>query len=139
MLPRLKHDKDDGYRLTYGGYDFLAMRAMSKRDTMHSVGNQIGVGKESGTHLFPAVSSLVSTNIRDIYIVADAEGKEMVLKLHRFVISFASRDCRSRELESGLVEYPSELLKKSEITLVNGNRHLGCTCLAWRRKRNGHS
>ena len=39
---------DDGYRLTYGGYDFLAMRALSKRDSMYSVGNQIGVGKESG-------------------------------------------------------------------------------------------
>jgi len=39
---------DDGYRLTYGGYDYLAMRAMSKRDSMHSIGNQIGVGKESG-------------------------------------------------------------------------------------------
>lgn len=39
---------DDGYKLTYGGYDYLAMRAMSKRDSMHSVGNQIGVGKESG-------------------------------------------------------------------------------------------
>lgn len=39
---------DDGYRLTYGGYDFLAMRAMSKRDSVYSVGNQIGVGKESG-------------------------------------------------------------------------------------------
>ena len=42
---------DDGYRLTYGGYDYLAMRAMSKRDSMHSVGNQIGVGKESGEAL----------------------------------------------------------------------------------------
>lgn len=41
---------DDGYRLTYGGYDFLAMRAMSKRDTVQSVGNQIGVGKESGAY-----------------------------------------------------------------------------------------
>jgi RIO-like serine/threonine protein kinase len=39
---------DDGYRLTYGGYDYLAMRALSKRDSMYSVGNQIGVGKESG-------------------------------------------------------------------------------------------
>lgn len=39
---------DDGYRLTYGGYDYLAMRAMSKRDSVYSVGNQIGVGKESG-------------------------------------------------------------------------------------------
>jgi RIO kinase 2 len=41
---------DDGYRLTYGGYDYLAMRAMSKRDTLYSVGNQIGVGKESGEY-----------------------------------------------------------------------------------------
>ena len=39
---------DDGYRLTYGGYDYLAMRTLSKRGTVHSVGNQIGVGKESG-------------------------------------------------------------------------------------------
>jgi len=39
---------DDGYRLTYGGYDYLAMRALSKRDSMYSVGNQIGVGKEAG-------------------------------------------------------------------------------------------
>ena len=39
---------DDGYRLTYGGYDYLAMRALSKRDSVYSVGNQIGVGKESG-------------------------------------------------------------------------------------------
>jgi hypothetical protein len=47
-------DADDGYRLTYGGYDYLAMRALSKRDSMYSVGNQIGVGKESGEcfHLF---------------------------------------------------------------------------------------
>ncbi|KAJ7837539.1 RIO1 family-domain-containing protein [Mycena olivaceomarginata] len=66
LVSKVQNAKYDGYRLTYGGYDFLAMRAMSKRDTMHSVGNQIGVGKES-----------------DIYIVADTEGQEMVLKLHR--------------------------------------------------------
>ncbi|KAK0208310.1 RIO1 family-domain-containing protein [Desarmillaria ectypa] len=66
LIAKVQNSKYDGYRLTYGGYDYLAMRAMSKRDSMHSVGNQIGVGKES-----------------DIYIVADSEGKEMVLKLHR--------------------------------------------------------
>ena len=43
-----KKPPDDGYRLTYGGYDYLAIRTLSKRDTVHSVGNQIGVGKESG-------------------------------------------------------------------------------------------
>ncbi|KAJ7597107.1 RIO1 family-domain-containing protein [Mycena floridula] len=66
LISRVQNAKYDGYRLTYGGYDFLAMRALSKRDSMYSVGNQIGVGKES-----------------DIYVVADNEGKEMVLKLHR--------------------------------------------------------
>lgn len=43
---------DDGYRLTYGGYDYLAMRALSKRDSVYSIGNQIGVGKESGLLFF---------------------------------------------------------------------------------------
>ncbi|TCD61751.1 hypothetical protein EIP91_007977 [Steccherinum ochraceum] len=66
LVARVQNSRYDGYRLTYGGYDYLAMRALSKRDSMYSVGNQIGVGKES-----------------DIYIVADAEGNEMVLKLHR--------------------------------------------------------
>jgi len=41
---------DDGYRLTYGGYDFLAMRTFARRDTVYSVGNQIGTGKESGQY-----------------------------------------------------------------------------------------
>jgi RIO kinase 2 len=77
---------DDGYRLTYGGYDYLAMRALSKRDSMYSVGNQIGVGKESGiwTHSYIGMLSVCSGIVLvDIYIVADTDGKEMVLKLHR--------------------------------------------------------
>jgi hypothetical protein len=75
---------DDGYRLTYGGYDYLAMRAMSKRDSMHSVGNQIGVGKESGEASDFSHFGIISHMKEDIYIVADAEGQEMVLKLHRY-------------------------------------------------------
>ncbi|XP_013787773.1 serine/threonine-protein kinase RIO2-like [Limulus polyphemus] len=56
----------DGYRLTFMGYDYLALRVLSNKNVVMSVGNQIGVGKES-----------------DIYIVADEDGKEMVLKIHR--------------------------------------------------------
>lgn len=59
--------KDDGYRLTYGGLDYLALNAFSKRKSVYSVGNQIGVGKES-----------------DIYVVADETGTQRVLKIHRF-------------------------------------------------------
>ncbi|XP_030049274.1 serine/threonine-protein kinase RIO2 [Microcaecilia unicolor] len=54
-----------GYRLTYGGYDYLALKALSSREVVSSVGNQMGVGKES-----------------DIYIVANEE-KQLALKLHR--------------------------------------------------------
>ncbi|OCH95790.1 RIO1-domain-containing protein [Obba rivulosa] len=70
LVARVQNSRYDGYRLTYGGYDYLAIRALSKRDTLYSVGNQIGVGKESGER-------------SNIYVVADAEGHEMVLKLHR--------------------------------------------------------
>ncbi|GJJ08789.1 hypothetical protein Clacol_003008 [Clathrus columnatus] len=66
LIAKVQNTKYEGYRLTYGGYDYLAMRTLSRRETLHSVGNQIGVGKES-----------------DIYVVADAEGNQMVLKLHR--------------------------------------------------------
>ena len=63
------------------------MRAMSKRDSIYSVGNQIGVGKESGLLvLFCFTLSRPETYLQDIYVVADAEGHEMVLKLHRYLI-----------------------------------------------------
>ncbi|XP_073400102.1 serine/threonine-protein kinase RIO2 isoform X2 [Dendrobates tinctorius] len=55
-----------GYRLIYGGYDYLALKTLSSRDVITSVGNQMGVGKES-----------------DIYIVANEDDKQLALKLHR--------------------------------------------------------
>ncbi|CAH1796456.1 unnamed protein product [Owenia fusiformis] len=58
--------KADGYRLTNAGYDYLALKTLTARDIVGSVGNQIGVGKES-----------------DIYIVANDEEEQFALKLHR--------------------------------------------------------
>ena len=37
----------DGYRLTYLGYDYLAIKALVNRGAVAGVGRQIGVGKES--------------------------------------------------------------------------------------------
>uniref|UniRef100_A0A6P7FE78 Serine/threonine-protein kinase RIO2 n=1 Tax=Diabrotica virgifera virgifera TaxID=50390 RepID=A0A6P7FE78_DIAVI len=56
----------DGYRLTNTGYDYLALHSLTKRNVVASFGNQIGVGKES-----------------NIYTVADTEGEQLCLKLHR--------------------------------------------------------
>lgn len=39
---------DDGFRLTYLGYDFLAIKTLVNRGVFSAVGRQIGVGKESG-------------------------------------------------------------------------------------------
>ena len=47
-LVTYEHRKVCGYRLTFTGYDYLALKAFASRDVLHSVGNQIGVGKESG-------------------------------------------------------------------------------------------
>jgi RIO kinase 2 len=55
-----------GYRLTILGYDFLALKALTLRDVVKSVGNQIGVGKES-----------------DIFIAASDNDEQLVLKFHR--------------------------------------------------------
>lgn len=55
-----------GYRLNYSGYDYLALKALASRDIVYSVGNQIGVGKES-----------------DVFIVANEEGEQHAMKLHR--------------------------------------------------------
>ena len=37
-----------GYRLTFAGYDYLVLKAFANRGVIHSMGCQIGVGKESG-------------------------------------------------------------------------------------------
>ncbi|KAK9674267.1 hypothetical protein RND81_12G222200 [Saponaria officinalis] len=64
----LHHDSSeyDGFRLTYLGYDFLAISALVKSGVITAVGRQIGVGKES-----------------DIFEVVNEEGTVMAMKLHR--------------------------------------------------------
>ncbi|KAK6869247.1 Serine/threonine-protein kinase RIO2 [Candida tropicalis] len=66
LISRLRNAKYDGFRLTYNGYDYLALKSMLNRDTLYSVGTTIGVGKES-----------------DIYSVSDPQGVQKVMKIHR--------------------------------------------------------
>jgi RIO kinase 2 len=66
LIAKVKNAKYDGYRLTYGGLDYLAMNTHRKSDAIYSLGNQIGVGKES-----------------DIYVCAAQSDRQLVLKLHR--------------------------------------------------------
>ena len=42
-----ENTKYDGYRLTYLGYDYLAIKTLVNKGVISSVGSQIGVGKEA--------------------------------------------------------------------------------------------
>lgn len=95
-----------GYRLNYGGYDYLALKTLCSREVLISVGNQMGVGKESGklrkTTCFFVCLFLIVTRSKsssgnslwscwqilamrpaDIYVVASPNGEQYALKLHR--------------------------------------------------------
>ncbi|KAG7028358.1 Serine/threonine-protein kinase rio2, partial [Cucurbita argyrosperma subsp. argyrosperma] len=66
--------ENDGFRLTYLGYDFLAIKTLVNCGVFVAVGRQIGVGKES-----------------DIFEVAKEDGTVLAMKLHRLGrISFRS-------------------------------------------------
>ena len=54
--------KYEGYRLTYLGYDFLAIHSLVKKGVITSVGRQIGVGKESDVFEVQAYNSLLDTH-----------------------------------------------------------------------------
>ena len=47
LVARLRNAKYDGFRLTYNGFDYLALKSMLNKNTLYSVGSIIGVGKES--------------------------------------------------------------------------------------------
>ncbi|KAF2649948.1 RIO1-domain-containing protein [Lophiostoma macrostomum CBS 122681] len=112
LIAKVKNAKYDGYRLTYGGLDYLALHTHTKASTVYSVGNQIGVGKES-----------------DIYVCASETGRQLVLKIHRLGrISFrtvkANRDyLRNRSSASWM--YMSRLAALKEFEFMKALRMEG--------------
>ncbi|OTB08175.1 hypothetical protein M426DRAFT_317279 [Hypoxylon sp. CI-4A] len=112
LIARLKEAKYDGYRLTYGGLDYLALHTYASRKEVYSVGNRIGVGKES-----------------DILVVADDKGAQKVLKIHRLGrISFrtvkANRDYL-RKRQGGSWMYLSRLAAEKEYAFMRALREEG--------------
>ncbi|KAL2158987.1 hypothetical protein VTH06DRAFT_3018 [Thermothelomyces fergusii] len=112
LIARMKEAKYDGYRLSYGGLDYLALHTHAARRHVYSVGSRIGVGKES-----------------DIMIVADEKGAQRVLKIHRLGrISFRTvknnRDyLRNRQSASWM--YLSRLAAVKEFAFMQALREEG--------------
>ncbi len=112
LIARVKEAKYDGYRLTYGGLDYLALHTYSSKKVVYSVGSRIGVGKES-----------------DIMVVADHTGTQQVLKIHRLGrISFrtvkSNRDYL-RNKSSGSWMYLSRLAAMKEYAFMQALREEG--------------
>ncbi|CAK7199949.1 Serine/threonine-protein kinase rio2 [Sporothrix eucalyptigena] len=112
LIGRIKEAKYDGYRLTYGGLDYLAMHTHSQRDVVYSVGHRVGVGKES-----------------DIVMVADKKGRQRILKIHRLGrISFrtvkSNRDYLKRR-QGGSWMYLSRLSAMREYAFLEALREEG--------------
>lgn len=91
--------------MSYRGYDYLALKALVKRESVFAVGNQIGIGKES-----------------DIFVVSGSNGEQNVLKVHRLGrISFRTvkknRDyLRNRQSASWM--YLSRLAAQKEFAFM---------------------
>ena len=114
---------DDGYRLSYGGLDYLALNTHRRNNTIYSLGNQIGVGKES-----------------DIYIAASSTNRLQVVKVHRLGrISFRSVKSKRdylRNRTTGSWMYLSRLAAQKEFEVMKVLRREGFAVpepIAWSR------
>jgi RIO kinase 2 len=112
LIAKVKNTKYDGYRLTYGGLDYLGLHSLQRGNVVYSVGNQIGVGKES-----------------DIFVVSDEGGTQRVLKIHRLGrVSFKkgvrnkrdyARTKQQRERGAGSWMYMSRLAAVKEFAFMS--------------------
>ncbi|KAJ9209681.1 hypothetical protein DTO166G4_8725 [Paecilomyces variotii] len=112
LIAKVKNAKYDGYRLTYGGLDYLALNTHQKNKSVYSVGNRVGVGKES-----------------DIIVVAHSSGEQRILKIHRLGrISFrtvkTNRDYL-RNRSTGSWMYMSRLAAMKEFAFMKALRENG--------------
>lgn len=112
LIGRVKEAKYDGYRLTYGGLDYLALHTYSSKKQIYSVGSRVGVGKES-----------------DIMMVADDKGQQKILKIHRLGrISFrtvkTNRDYLKKR-QGGSWMYLSRLSAMKEFAFMQALREEG--------------
>lgn len=96
----------EGFRLTYSGYDFLALKYLLKKNIINGLGRQIGVGKES-----------------DIYMASKEDGTEVAIKFHRLGrTSFKAVKNKRDYLKNGKTVnwfYMSKLSAMKEFAFMN--------------------
>jgi len=110
-----------GYRLTFEGYDALALRTFSERETIDGVGSPLGVGKESDVYEARSFQPLALkyhregyTNFREV----QKEREYTAEKEHRSWL-YTARKAAEREYEALETLYPEVSVPQP----VDQNRH----------------
>ncbi|WP_255151857.1 serine/threonine-protein kinase RIO2 [Halorarius halobius] len=110
-----------GFRLTFEGYDALALRTFAERDTLEGVGAPLGVGKESDVYEARSYKPLALKFHREGYTNFREVQKEREYTADRDHISwfYTARKAAEREHEALRSVYPEVSVPRP----VDHNRH----------------
>ncbi|MFT4882610.1 MAG: RIO kinase 2 [Natronomonas sp.] len=110
-----------GYRLTFEGYDALALRTFSERDTIDGVGAPLGVGKESDVYEARSFQPLALKYHREGYTNFRKVQKEREYTADKEHVSwfYTARKAAEREYEALETLYPDVSVPRP----VDQNRH----------------
>ncbi len=111
----------EGYRLTFEGYDALALRAFTERDTIDAVGAPLGVGKESDVYEVRSYEPFALkyhregyTNFREVMKERDYTSDKEHVSWH-----YTARKAAEREYEALEALYPDISVPRP----IDQNRH----------------
>ncbi|MFB6118211.1 serine/threonine-protein kinase RIO2 [Halosegnis sp.] len=110
-----------GFRLTFEGYDALALRTFSERETIEGVGAPLGVGKESDVYEVRSYKPLALKFHREGYTNFREVQKEREYTADRDHISwfYTARKAAEREHEALRAVYPEVSVPRP----LDHNRH----------------
>jgi RIO kinase 2 len=111
----------EGFKLTFEGYDALALHTFAERETIESVGSPLGVGKESDVYEVRSYKPLALKFHREGYTDFRAVDKEREYTADRDHVSwqYTARKAAEREYEALETLYPDVSVPQP----VDHNRH----------------
>ncbi len=111
----------EGYRLTFEGYDCLALRAFSERGTIEGMGAPLGVGKESDVYEVQSYEPMALKFHREGYTEFRKVDKEREYTADRNHVSWFYTARKAAEREHEVLEelYPDVSVPRP----VDQNRH----------------
>ncbi|WP_231184294.1 serine/threonine-protein kinase RIO2 [Haladaptatus sp. DYF46] len=111
----------EGYTLTFEGYDALALRTFSERDTIQGVGSPLGVGKESDVYEVQSFRPMALKYHREGYTNFREVMKERDYTSDREHVSWLYTARKAAEREHDILEalYPDVSVPRP----IDHNRH----------------